>query len=151
MISIVAIIGKNGVIGSGGKVPWKVPEDMRRFRERTMGSTVVMGRKTFESIGKPLEGRDNVIITRNPDYHAEGCRVSHSVKDALAGEDIFVIGGGEIYAQTISLADKMYLTLVDDEPEGDVFFPGYEGFEEISREQHDGYCFVELRRSNSDT
>ena len=146
MIAIVAIIGKNGVIGSDGQVPWKISEDMRRFRKLTLGNTVVMGRTTFESIGKPLEGRENVIITRNTDYQAEGCKVSHSIEEALVGESIFVIGGGEVYEQTIVIADKMYLTFVDDAPQGDVFFPEYDDFEEVSREQHDGYCFVELQR-----
>lgn len=142
MIAIVAIVGKNRVIGSDGQVPWRIAEDLRRFKELTIGNTVVMGRRTFESIGAPLAGRDNVIVTRNREYQADGCRICHSIEQALEGENVFIIGGGQIYRQTVQLADRMYLTLVGDEPAGDTFFPVYDGFEEISREQHNGYSFV---------
>jgi len=127
IISIIAAMAKNRVIGSEGEIPWNIPEDLKRFRELTMGHPVIMGRKTFEQIGRPLPGRLNIVLTRRTGYRATGCLVLHSLADALdacAGADeAFICGGGEIYRQTIAMADRIYLTVIDLEPEGDVLFP----------------------------
>ncbi len=127
IISIIAAMAKNRVLGKAGASPWHIPEDLRRFRELTMGHPVIMGRRTFEQVGRPLPGRRNIILTRRPDYEAPGCLVLHSVADALAAcaeaEEVFICGGGELYRQTISLADRIYLTVVDRECAGDTFFP----------------------------
>src|SRR5687768_2088907 len=105
---------RNRVIGAEGGIPWRLTDDLKRLRRLTMGGTVVMGRKTYESIGKPLTGRRNVIVTRQPRYVAEGCEVVTSLEEALAS-DVWVLGGGEIYAQSLPRADRMELTLVDTE------------------------------------
>lgn len=125
MIKIIAAISKNGVLGNDNKLIWSLPNDLKRFKKLTTGNTVIMGRKTFESIGKPLPNRRNIIITRDLDYEVEGCEVVNSIDESLllCNNDCFIIGGGEIYKQTINLADKIYLTVVDGVFEGDTFFP----------------------------
>ena len=127
MISLIAAMDRNRVIGVGNRLPWRLPADLQRFKALTWGHRVVMGRKTFESIGRPLPGRTNVVVTRDTAYHALGCTVLRSVDDALAGsgdEEVFVIGGAEIYAQTIDRADRLYVTAVDTQvPHGDAYFP----------------------------
>ncbi|HEX9023948.1 MAG TPA: dihydrofolate reductase [Geobacteraceae bacterium] len=126
-ISIIAAMAENRVIGRDGAVPWRVPEDLRHFRDVTMGHPIIMGRKTFEQIGRPLPGRMNIVLTRQPDYEAPGCRVCHSLADALAAcagaDEVFICGGGEVYRQTISLADRIYLTIIDGEFAGNTLFP----------------------------
>jgi dihydrofolate reductase len=125
---LVAMDEKNG-IGKDNHLPWHLSADLKRFKALTMGHHVIMGRKTYESIGRPLPGRTMVIITRSPDYQAEGCLVTHSLEEALdiarqAGEtEAFVIGGGQIFAQALPLADRIYLTRVHTVSEADVFFP----------------------------
>ena len=129
-----------------------------------MGHSIIMGRKTYESIGRPLPGRRNIILTRNREYKAEGCAVVHSVEDALAvaensagAEEVFVIGGGEIYQQFMAMADRLYLTLIDDEPEdADTFFPDYADFTEIieensgdSKDLHYKYVVIERKKQIS--
>ena len=119
-------------------MPWHLPDDLRRFRRLTNGGTVVMGRKTFESIGKALPGRRNIVVTRRSGFEAPGCEVVASLDEALRG-DVFMIGGGEIYAQALPRADHMELTLVDVElPHGDAYFPAWQPDEwrEVSREHH---------------
>ena len=126
MISIVAAVSQNGVIGKDGKIPWKLPADLAYFKNLTMGHAIVMGRKTYDSIGKALPGRTNIVITRQKHFSAADCIVAHSLKDALLkaeGKEIFIIGGGEIYREAMPLADKLYLTLVEQDFEGDAFFP----------------------------
>ncbi len=145
IISIIAAMAKNRVIGRSGAIPWHMPEDLRRFRELTMGHTIVMGRKTFENIGRPLPGRLNVILTRQPDYRAPGCRVCHFLAEALTAgagaEEIFICGGGEIYRESMALADRIYLTVIDREYDGDTFFPDIpEGFVEMLRDETSGPC-----------
>lgn len=139
-ISIIAAMGNNRVIGRSGALPWHIPEDLRRFRELTFGHTVIMGRRTFEAIGRPLPGRKNVIVTRQPSYSQEGAVIACSLDEAVklsgpAGE-IFVCGGGEIYRQALPLCTKIFLTVVDLDPEGDTFFPliPADDFREVSRE-----------------
>ena len=131
-LSIIAALGRNRAIGYQNQLPWRLPADLQRFKQLTMGHHMLMGRKTFESIGRPLPGRTSLIITRQPNYKAEGCLIVHSLEDAIAlaqarGEqEAFVIGGADIYAQTLLLADRMYLTWVEAEPEADAFFPTFE-------------------------
>ena len=129
MISLIAALAAGGVIGQRGRVPWRLPADLRYFKQMTMGKPVIMGRKTFQSIGRPLPGRDNIILTRDPIFQAKDCQVVHTVAEALevagSGREIMVIGGAEIYAAFLSLADRLYLTIIAAEIEGDTFFPSY--------------------------
>ncbi|MDX5475246.1 MAG: dihydrofolate reductase [Bacillaceae bacterium] len=126
MISIIVAYGKNRVIGKDNKMPWHLPADLRYFKETTLGKTVVMGRKTFESIGKALPGRKNVVITSQEGFNATGCEVISSFEAALQiakEEEIFIIGGATIYEQAIKHADLLYITYIDEQFEGDAFFP----------------------------
>lgn len=125
MINVIVAISKNRVIGNDNKLLWHLPADLKRFKEITTGNAIVMGRKTYESIGRPLPNRRNIVITREEDCVIEDCEVVNSIEEALllTGSNCFIIGGGEIYKQTLHLADKIYLTLVDEEFEGDTKFP----------------------------
>ncbi len=161
-ISAIAAIGaQTRALGKNGDLLFKIEEDLNRFRELTKGHPVIMGRKTWESLPdavRPLPGRANIIITRQEGYEALGAAVCASLGEALtvakqsAGSDeIFIIGGGEIYTEALSQTDRLYLTLVDDDSEGDVLFPEYPGFtREISREEHSDhvppYTYLTLER-----
>lgn len=125
MIKIIVATSKNRVIGNNNSLIWHLPADLKHFKSLTVGSSIIMGRKTYESIGKPLPDRRNIIITRDFDYHVDDCEVVNSLEEALliCGENCFIIGGGEIYKQSLSIADELYLTLVDEEFEGDTYFP----------------------------
>ena len=133
MLSLIVAVTRNGVIGKDNQLLWRLRADMRRFRALTMGKPIIMGRKTFLSIGKPLDGRDNIIISTRPDFQVEGAFVCHTVEDALAlgearaalsgGGEVMVIGGEMIYRATLPKADRLYLSLVEAELEGDAFFP----------------------------
>jgi dihydrofolate reductase len=129
IISIIVAMDKKRGIGLDNKLPWRLPADLKRFRELTMGHHIIVGRKTFESIGKPLPGRQIIIVTRDRKYRREGCLIVHSVEDAISlarsrGEsEVFVCGGAEIYARALPLAEKIYFTLVDAEVAADTFFP----------------------------
>ena len=131
LISLIAALDRRRGIGKDNQLPWRLPADLKHFRELTTGHHIITGRKTFESIGKPLPGRTTIIITRNQDYSAEGCFITHSLADALTlartrGEqEAFIIGGAEIYAQALPQADRLYLTLVEAEVEADAFFPAW--------------------------
>jgi dihydrofolate reductase len=143
-LTIIAALARNGVIGRANRMPWHIPEDLKRFKALTLGHPVIMGRKTFESIletlGKPLPGRENIVVTRSRDYTPPGCRVVHSIEDAIAAaagaEEVFVIGGGEIYALALPFADCLQLTEVHAETAGDAYFPQFErgAWKEISRQ-----------------
>ncbi len=132
-LSLIVAVAKNGVIGAGNQIPWRLSTDMKRFKSITMGKPVIMGRKTYESIGKPLPGRHNIVVSRDRNFSPDGVDVVPSFEAALAtarealdlndSEEIMVIGGGEIYRIAIELADRLYMTLVDAEPEGDTYFP----------------------------
>jgi len=126
-ISIIAAMAENRVIGRTGTIPWDLPGDRRRFREITWGHPVIMGRRTFESIARPLPGRKNIILSRQEGYRAEGCLVVHDLQAALAAageaDEVFVCGGGELYRESLPLAGRLYLTIVHGEAEGDVRFP----------------------------
>jgi len=127
---LVAAVARNGVIGSGGKLPWRLPEDLRHFKELTLGHPVIMGRKTWESLGKPLPGRENIVVTRARGYDAPGAHVAASLDAALAlcaGESVaFVIGGGELYAAALPIADAMALTEIGRDYAGDASFPQFD-------------------------
>ena len=160
LTSIICAIAKNRAIGKDNRLLWNIPEDLEHFKKITLGHPVIMGRKTFESITQPLPGRTNIIITRDESYKQDKCLVAHSLEEAIKkaqkidSEEVFVIGGGSIYAQAIDLTDKLYLTIVDDIVEdADTFFPKYEEFDKIVKEEHFEtddlkYSFVELTRSN---
>lgn len=128
MIYIVVATDKNGAIGKDNALLWHLPNDLKRFKAITSGHPIVMGRKTFESIGKPLPNRRNIIITGNPSYQAEGCEIVHSLKEAIElckGNDVYIIGGGTIYKEAMAIADKVYLTLVDVELEADTHLENF--------------------------
>lgn len=131
LISIIVAMGRNRAIGFQNALPWRLSADMKRFKDLTMGHHILMGRKTYESIGRPLPGRTSIVITRQMDFRAEGCLIVHSLDEAIAlaqarGEqEAFVIGGAEIYAQAVPQADRLYLTFVDAAPEADAFFPEF--------------------------
>jgi dihydrofolate reductase len=135
---IISAIAKNGVIGrSDGKMPWHVKEEFQHFKDTTLGFSIIMGRKTFETLGKPLKGRLNVIITRNADYDLsfEEVKIFNSLKESLDyfenenQEKIFIIGGGEIYRQSINIADEMILSYMNFEADGDIYFPKFKNTE----------------------
>lgn len=161
IISLIAAMDKNRVIGkSGNELPWRLPADLKRFKSVTLGKPIIMGRKTFESIGRPLPERTNIIITRSEKYEAPGCVVVHSPEKALsaAGDapEVMIIGGAEIFARFLPLAKRLYFTHVSGEFEGDIYFPSLDPKEwrEIFREAHEpdeknpyNYTFVTLERS----
>jgi dihydrofolate reductase len=154
---LVSAVARGGVIGRDGGIPWRIPEDMQRFRSLTMGHPVVMGRRTWESLPdrfRPLPGRGNVVVTRNPDWSAQGADRAGSVEEALEllGSEprVFVIGGGEIYAAALPLADELVLTEIDADVEGDTTFPSWDRgeFDEVERHEHvaeDGTPFAFVR------
>lgn len=127
MISIIVAVAENNVIGKDNKLIWHLPKDLKHFKETTTGHFIIMGRKTYESNGRPLPNRTNVIITKDKNYKAEGCKIVHSLNEALDfaknESEVFIIGGGEIYKQAMPIADRIYLTKVHQPFEGDTFFP----------------------------
>jgi dihydrofolate reductase len=137
MVKIIVAMSKNRVIGNDNKLIWKLPSDLKRFKELTTNNSIVMGRKTYESIGKPLPNRRNIIITRQPDYQVDDCEIVSSLEEALliTGGDCFIIGGGEIYKQSLHLTDQIYMTIVDDEFEGDTTFPELPNSWYVSKEE----------------
>lgn len=131
-ISIIAAMDENRVIGYQGQMPWHLPADLKHFRQITMGKPIIMGRKTYESIGKPLDGRTNIIVTRNPGFQAPDCTVTHSLEEALQAaasenpQEAVIIGGGNLYTQALPLADTLYLTQIQEQFNGDTYFPAWE-------------------------
>jgi dihydrofolate reductase len=142
MISLIAAVSRNGVIGRDNDLPWRLPADLRYFKAVTLGKPVIMGRKNYASIGRVLPGRKNIIVTRDPSFVVAGAIIAHSVEAALAqaspAEEVMVIGGAEIYRATLPLAQKLYITWVHAEIAGDVFFPAIDwaAWRENSREDH---------------
>lgn len=126
-------MSREGLIGDGRGMPWHLPSDLKRFRKLTLGKPIIMGRKTFETLGRPLDRRANIVLTRDQGYHAEGCLVAHSIPDALwaamerspsdEAAEVMVIGGGEVYRRTIGLCDRVYQTIVEGDFEGTTYFP----------------------------
>jgi dihydrofolate reductase len=141
-LSAIVAMASNRVIGVNNQLPWRLPADLARFKRLTMGHTLVMGRKTYESIGRPLPGRTMIVVTRQRGYVPEGVKVAHSVDEALAlaqGDDeVFIIGGAELFAQTMSRLDRLYLTLIEREFPGDAFFPEVDlsTWKRIEQEHH---------------
>jgi dihydrofolate reductase len=148
-LTLVAAYADNRVIGDHGRIPWHLADDFAHFKATTMGGTLVMGRATYDSIGRPLPGRTTVVVTRNPDWSAEGVLVAHSLDEALAlaaeqAGDTYVVGGGEIYEQALPLATHQVLTEVHLAPEGDARYPEFDPDEwvETRREPRDGFTWV---------
>jgi len=158
-LSIIVAASRNNVIGKDNQLIWRLSADLKRFKALTTGHTIIMGRKTFDSIGKPLPNRTSVIITRQEDYKMEGCIVVHSLEEALQtvkkDEKVFIIGGGTIYKEAIDKADELFLTLVHAEFEGDTYFPEIknETWESVARkdclpdEKNEyPYSFIDYKR-----
>ncbi len=144
-LSLICAISDNGVIGRNNKLPWHLSEDLKYFKRTTMGKCIIMGRKTYESIGKPLPGRTNIIVTRNRNYDVENARVVDSLADAIelaenisfidGSEEAFVIGGAQLYGEALPVVERMHLTRIHADVEGDAWFPEFDAqeWEEISR------------------
>lgn len=160
-LSLIVAVAENGIIGHKNQLIWHLPNDLKQFRRLTTGHCIIMGRKTFESIGKPLPNRTSIIISRNPDFHVEGCITVHSLENAikkaleLENEETFVIGGAEIYRLSLPKVDKIYLTEVHHIFEGDTFFPAIDKniWQETKREDFETdekhlyqYSFVEMEK-----
>lgn len=157
-ISIIVAVAKDRAIGKNNALLWDIPEDLAHFKKVTSGHPVIMGERTYFSIGRSLPNRTNIILTFNPDFQAEGCLVAHSLDEAFRlgaendKDEIFVIGGGMVYKSALPFADKLYLTLVEGEYEADVYFPEYEKVftKVLSEESHDNgknkFKFLELTK-----
>jgi dihydrofolate reductase len=160
-VAIVVAIAENGMIGQGGRMPWRLSSDMKYFRRLTMGKPLIMGRKTFASLPNALDGRDNIVVTRNAEFAGEGATVTHSLGEALqlarkcaemrVTDEIMIVGGAEIYREALGLADRIYLTRVHASPEGDTTFPlaDFTGWREVAHEagertEKDDYSFTFL-------
>lgn len=156
--SLIAAVAKNNCIGVKNKIPWNIPEDFQYFRKTTLGKTCVMGQATYESIigylGKPLPGRQTVVVSLDPNYKVpEGVRLFTSLEDVftkLKDEDVFICGGASIYRQTIDRVDTLYITWVNQEPDGDVFFPKIDpqNWREVWREDHTEFSFVKYEKNS---
>ncbi len=161
-VALVVAMDEQGLIGRGNRLPWRLPADLRHFKAVTLGKAVVMGRRTYESIGRPLPGRTNIVITQSPDYQAPGCRIAHSVDEAmgLAGdsEEVMIIGGAVLYEACLSLAQRIYLTRIHHTFSGDTYFPALDPahWHQAARADHqpDGdnpfpYSFIVLERAGA--
>ena len=146
-------MARNRVIGANNRIPWHLPEELKMFKRLTMGHHIVMGRKTYESIGRLLPGRTTVIVTRQRDYAAPGAIIAHSLQDALNAaardDEIFVIGGAELFREALPIADRIHLTVVEAEPEGDTFMPEFDRgeWQEVERAEKQGYHYALLVRA----
>ncbi|MDR3642234.1 MAG: dihydrofolate reductase [Candidatus Doudnabacteria bacterium] len=156
MIALIAAIAENNVIGAKNDLPWYLPEDLKRFKELTLGKVVVMGRKTYDSIiarlKKPLPGRTSVVISRQDLKLPPGVELFHSIDEALRAhqsQDVFIIGGEQIFNQSLSLADTLYITRVEKSFPGDAFFPDIDEnvWQKISNDPHDGFSFIIYKRN----
>lgn len=151
-LTLIAAVARNGVIGHGPDIPWLIPEDFAYFKRTTMGHVMVMGRLTFESIGRVLPGRRTIVVTRDPSWRRAGVEVAHSFEEALSlagpADQVFVCGGGQIYAQAMPWAHRLLITEVDRSPEGDVHFPPVDDavWAESARETRDGFAWVTYDR-----
>ncbi len=151
-LTMIAAVGSNGCIGVDGDLPWRLSEDLKHFRRNTVGHAVIMGRRTWDSIGRPLPKRRNIVVTRQLALRLDGVDVVHSLEDALqlayeGDEDPRIIGGATLYAEALPLATKLLLTEVDQAPEGDTFFPDLgSDWHQTAREAHEGFAFVTWER-----
>ncbi|MCL2283756.1 MAG: dihydrofolate reductase [Fibromonadales bacterium] len=140
IISLIAAVSENGVIGKDNKLPWHLPADLQFFKKTTLGHSIIMGRKNFESIGKALPGRTNIVLTKNPNFTAEGIEIAHSLNDAFkiaCNNECFIIGGAEIYREALPFCQKLYITRVHGVFEGDTYMPEFESkFRRASCEKH---------------
>lgn len=161
VISLIAALTTNRVIGRDNTLPWHLPKDLQHFKSLTLGKPIIMGRKTYQSIGRPLPQRQNIIITRDKDFTAAGCTITHSLDEAINSvateKELFIIGGAEIYQQALPSADFLHLTLIHADIPGNIYFPliQQDDWQEINREdfladQHNLYSFsfVTLKRKN---
>ena len=171
LISLIAAMDRNRVIGKRNALPWYLPADLRHFKKLTLGKPIIMGSKTFASIGKPLPDRINIVLTRDHAFTAQGCVIAHSIEEALAAArptkrsfgrakgrgEVMIIGGASIFEQFLPLAHKMYLTMIDAAVDGDIYFPAWNRneWQETSREEHEpdeknkfSYAFLALERKN---
>lgn len=159
MLSLIVAVGENNEIGKDGKMPWHLPADLKHFKALTLGRPVIMGRRTFAAIGKPLPGRRNIVVSRNPKFNAPGCETARSLTDALVlaagAKEIMLIGGGELYREALPRAQRIHLTRVHARFDADTFFPPLDSAEwkETAREDHAAdernpfaYSFVMLER-----
>ena len=151
-LAIIAAIARNRVIGKEGKLPWHISEDLKRFKRLTTGHAVLMGRKTFDALGRPLPNRRNVVLSSTPVKGVESFRSIPEALNKLATEDVvFVLGGGQIYSQLLEKADYLYLTIIEMDVEGDTFFPPYEHligklFKPVNTEPRKGFTFLDYER-----
>ena len=142
-VILIAVMATNRVIGRDNKIPWHIPEELQFFKKTTMGHPVIMGRLTFESIGRPLPGRQNIVISRNPDFQAEGVDTASSIEKALAiaddSESVFILGGSAIFEECLKFGDNIILSVLDREVEGDVYFPEFsdDDYQEIAQERRE--------------
>lgn len=157
ILAMIAAMARNRVIGRSNQLPWHLPEDLKHFKKITMGCSVMMGRKTFESIGRLLPGRRNIILSRQKDYRVDGALIVPDLHSALAActfeEKVFIIGGAQLYQEALPLAQLLYLTLIDRDFEGDAYFPSVDlenDFRVVTREEHESkdfrYSFLEAKR-----
>jgi dihydrofolate reductase len=160
-LTLIAAVARNGIIGRDNKLPWKLSEDLKHFKALTMGHPMIMGRKTWESLPGKLPGRPHIVVTRNPAYEVEGATVAPSLHAAVTaagqmenGDEVFVVGGAELYAQAFEFADRLQLTEIDADYEGDAYFPNWDRskWRETARETHHtdaglGYAFVTYERA----
>ena len=152
MINMIVASSENGVIGKDNTLPWKIPEDLKRFKKLTSGNTIVMGRKTFESIGRPLPNRRNIVLTKNRAWKVKGVEVIHDTRDVFdIEEDVFIIGGEKVYEAFLPWADNLYLTLVKGDYEGDAFFPiddipKYYMMKRREEPSQGGYSFIDYKK-----
>ncbi len=152
-VTLIAAVGRNGVIGADNDLPWHLPEDFKFFKRMTMGHPMVMGRKTFDSIGRVLPGRRTIVVTRQADWHHPDVETAHSLSDALGlagpADEVFVCGGGEVYREAMPWAQRLLITEVDQSPAGDVTFPEIDPTQwtETERDQRDGFAWVTYERS----
>ncbi len=152
-VSLIAAVARNGVIGREGGMPWHLPDELRRFKATTMGHTLVMGRRTFDGVGRALPGRRTIVLTRDPEWHRAGVEVAHTFAEALSlagpADEVFVAGGAQVYAEALPYAHRLVITEVDAEPEGDTYFPEWsrEDWREESRDPDDGWTRVVYERA----
>jgi dihydrofolate reductase len=158
-LSLIAALARNHTVGINNALPWHLPDDLKYFKATTTGKPIIMGRKTYDSIGRPLPGRHNIVVTRDADWRAEGVTVAHSVAEALAAAgdvpEVFLIGGATLYKEALPLADRLYLTEIEADVEGDAHFPDWKrsDFVEIRRDARQGeefaYSFVVYERKHA--
>jgi dihydrofolate reductase len=156
-IAIIAAVARNRVIGVDGDLPWRLPGDLPRVKAMTMGHVLIMGRKTYESIGRPLPGRTTIVVTRQPNWNADGVLTTSSIDHAIdlgatIDDELFIFGGAEIYGQTLDRADRLEFTEVHDEPDGDTYFPevDWSQWRELTRDHQDGFDWVTYVRHRPD-